>query len=256
MGLECRDFAGCITGAAISDYIYNVPEIIGDGFGMPNEQYRTLAIALPVIASSTCYLIFLGRSWGESRRYGLIADPLCSDCTSRDETNERGPIFTKWSFAKIFGYTGVITVVPFQLYSSIVNSAFHYPQSELDTFVNFVKYEATYEFGNSSACVGLVQQAIDVYSYLPDFVNAVDQNLQKIPHYLGGTTLFVTLMIGVKVLISCCERKKFDRGDAFQVMIVVGMIFFSIYQLAIGSRLSFNKYLEPDLTACRYQYMN
>lgn len=237
---NCTDMANGFSAWVASDYYDNVPYLIGNAFGMPDSQYRAIAIVLPVITNVGCYIILWTKSFGESRGYEEMPSP----------------IFTKWSWTKLFAVSGV-TIVPLQFVVSLLKSSYRNPSDAYSEFFAEIDRMIGWYCCDKKGCGNPVQkfiQAMDSRKVIPSFVGALDSSLQTVPAWLGGTALVTTLILGVQFFVSCVEKRRVGKRDIVATVMMVGMLFFSIYQLACKNTISFSPLIDTSYQWFQAEY--
>ena len=226
-----QDFSNCLGIAAIRDYNFYIPVLIGHQVGLSTDTYRTIGIIFPVLTTAGSYLVLWTKCYGESRNYRDMPEQLC----------------TKWSWTKIMTNFAP-AVIAIQLWSSIPYSKYIYPVEEYEFMTDqMIALDNNYQ---SLAYLSNAAQEIS-----DRFVYAVNISIANMPKVLGTTTLVFSIFMGLQLIVSCCEKRRFGKRDALILALQISAFVVSVLQLRIAKNIDYAPYVNTDLNSCREQYV-
>lgn len=231
----CKDLANCFALAGMYSYNNYVPSLLGDRFGLTIEGYKGFAIAFPVVTSAGFYLVLWIKSYGESRRYLDMPEPF----------------FTKWSWTKISANLG-IPVVALQLALSIPKPV---PEAtdDFNTFIRSMDSYATYFCGVTPNPATHLSE-INASSFSPLLIDSVTNRLSQMPTWFGATSLALSILMGLQLLVSCLENKRFGKRDALAITFIVTNAALGAFQLLKAKENDFGDRFLVGQDVCRARY--
>lgn len=233
---NCTDLAQCLLGSAYCRYNDKdsfrgkINEALPLGF----DQFRTIGIALNVITSIGAYFVLFSKVEFRGQNYQEIEGSSRLSPHYWDTTLCLfSPIVIGFQFAYLIPMTTFFAP----------DFRWRYFQSEMNLlkYGSICKNETLFEEG------ALTKQFYPIASSL---ISETNHSLNRPALVLGGTSIGVTLLLGIEILFSCYQHKRILKRDVVALIGVIGLLIFSIFSLSRARAIDVKPVLNSGWTDC------